>query len=105
MIIDYHVRSRPNSSVYLGNPGARHVAAAHKRTIEGLLAAAFAEGGTADPARSTRQSILLIEGAMTLRLIHGDDAYLDAAEAAALALVVPPARPSPSRRRVGGEAC
>ncbi|MHA1528225.1 MAG: TetR/AcrR family transcriptional regulator [Alphaproteobacteria bacterium] len=69
-----------------GHP-ARHVAAAHKRTIEGLLTAAFAEGGAADPAYSARQSALLIEGAMALRLIHGDDAYLDAAEAAALALV------------------
>lgn len=81
------------------------MAAAHKRTVEGLLAAVFAEGGAADPARSARQTTLLIEGAMTLRLIHGDDTYLDAAEAAALALIAPPAPPSPSRRGVGGEAC
>lgn len=68
-----------------GHP-ARHVAAAHKRAIEGFLTTAFSEGGAADPARSARQSMLLIEGAMALRLIHGDDDYLDAAEAAALSL-------------------
>ena len=68
-----------------GHP-ARNVAAEHKRAIKGLLTTAFSEGGAADPARSARQSILLIEGAMALRLIHGDDAYLDAAEAAAISL-------------------
>jgi AcrR family transcriptional regulator len=71
-----------------GHP-ARHAASAHKREIERLLTNAFSEGGATDPARSARQSLLLIEGAMALRLIHGDDAYLDAAEAAALARIVP----------------
>jgi len=75
-----------------GHP-ARHVAAEHKRAIEGLLTTAFSEGGATDPARSARQSVLLIEGAMALRLIHGDGAYFDAAEAAALALIVPEAGP------------
>jgi AcrR family transcriptional regulator len=75
-----------------GHP-ARHAAAAHKRVIEVLLTTAFSEGGVADPARSARQSVLLIEGAMALRLIHGDGAYFDAAEAAALALIVPEAGP------------
>ncbi len=75
-----------------GHP-ARHAAAAHKRVIEVLLTTAFSDGGVADPARSARQSVLLIEGAMALRLIHGDGAYFDAAEAAALALIVPEAGP------------
>ena len=33
--------------------------------------------------------MILVEGAMALRMIHGDNAYLDAAEAAALSLILP----------------
>ena len=61
--------------------------------IEGFLTTALSEGGVADPARSARQSVLLIEGAMALRLIHDDGVYFDAAEAAALALIVPEGGP------------
>jgi AcrR family transcriptional regulator len=71
-----------------GHP-ARRVAAAHKWAVEGLLTTALSDGGATDPARSARHLVLLIEGAMALRLIHRDDAYLDAAEAAALALMAP----------------
>ncbi len=66
-----------------GHP-ARRAAAAQKRTVERILAEAL--GGTAGSARLARELALLIEGANALRLVHGDEAWLDAAETAALAL-------------------
>jgi hypothetical protein len=49
--------------------------------------AAFARSGASDPEASARSLAVLIEGAMALRLIHGTDGPIDAAEAAALALI------------------
>lgn len=72
-----------------GHP-ARSAASAHKTAVEGLLAEALADSGTADAARNARCLSLLIEGALALKLIHGDPGYLDAAEAAALALIATP---------------
>ena len=69
-----------------GHP-ARGAAAAHKRVVERLIGAALANAGSRDSAGLARAVVLLTEGAMALRLVHGDDAYLDAAEAAALRLV------------------
>lgn len=68
-----------------GHP-ARIVASNHKKKVEALLAAALAEAGSHDATALARQLTLLIEGAMALRLLHGEDGYLDAAETAALAL-------------------
>lgn len=68
-----------------GHP-ARGAAGCHKRALERLIADALQQTGAARPAALARAVVLLIEGAMVLRLIHGDDAYLDAAEAAALSL-------------------
>lgn len=71
-----------------GHP-ARSVAAVHKRTLEHLLTTSFAKARASDARKSARQMVLLIEGAMTLRLIHGDDKYFDEAETAALVLAAP----------------
>jgi AcrR family transcriptional regulator len=68
-----------------GHP-ARRAAAVQKQAVERMLAEALARAGAADPERLARELVLLIEGANALRLIHGDEAWLDAAEAAALAL-------------------
>jgi AcrR family transcriptional regulator len=68
-----------------GHP-ARWAAAAQKQSVEQMLAEALAGSGAASPARLARELVLLIEGASVLRLIHGDEAWFDAAEAAALAL-------------------
>jgi len=68
-----------------GHP-ARKAAAAQKRAVAEALAGRLAAAGAADPPRLARELSILMEGANALRLISGDDAWLDAAEAAALAL-------------------
>ena len=76
-----------------GHP-ARRAAATHKRTREMMFAEALNAAGAPAPNRSARQLCVIIEGAMALFLIHGDPAYLDEAENAALELFVnarPPA--------------
>lgn len=65
-----------------GHP-ARRAAAAQKLAVERILAEAL---GGAGAARLARELAVLIEGANALRLIHGDEAWLDAAETAAVAL-------------------
>lgn len=65
---------------------ARREAARVKRRLEGLLGGALAAASADQPERAARQIALLLEGALVLRLIHGDSAYIDAAEATALAL-------------------
>lgn len=75
-----------------GHP-ARQAAAAQKRAIEQMLAEVLAAAGAAAPARNARELALLIEGANALRLVHGNEAWFDTAEAAALALVRSPQGP------------
>ena len=55
--------------------------------MEQILAEIMTAAGAAAPARNARELALLIEGANALRLVHGDEAWFDTAEAAALALV------------------
>lgn len=69
-----------------GHP-ARRAASAQKAAVEERLARAFRAAGAAEPERFARELLLLQEGAMALRMIHRDAAWLDDAEVAALRLV------------------
>jgi AcrR family transcriptional regulator len=69
-----------------GHP-ARHVAAAHKKKVEGWLATLFREGGLAAPEPLARQIALLIEGAFSAMLVHRDASYAQTAGQAARTLV------------------
>ena len=69
-----------------GHP-ARRASAAQKQAVEHALARALKGAGVDDPPRKARQLAVLIEGAMALRMIHGDQGWFDVAEEAALALV------------------
>lgn len=71
-----------------GHPAMRF-ARQHKATVEGLLARQFAECGTAAPERLARQVWMLMEGAMLMSLLHGGNAYFDAAAVAARRLTAP----------------
>jgi AcrR family transcriptional regulator len=69
-----------------GHP-ARHAAAVQKRAVERMIDEALSASGVAGSTSVSRELVLLIEGANALRLIHGDESWFDAAEAAALLLV------------------
>jgi AcrR family transcriptional regulator len=68
-----------------GHP-ARRLAAVQKLAVEQMLGDALAKVGADHSAGLARELVVLLEGAMALRLIHGDDAWLHAAERAALKL-------------------
>lgn len=72
-----------------GHP-ARAIARQHKRAVEDWLAGELERRGVADPPARARDIVLLLEGSMTLMLIHGDRAYAEAAAAAAKKLTAPP---------------
>lgn len=78
-------------------PGHPAVAAgaAHKKRFEAWLTEAIAAEGFADAPLRARQIVLLMDGAFSTMLIHRDPAYVEAAGAAAKALlgVSPPAPP------------
>lgn len=67
-----------------GHP-ARSAAAAQKRAVEEMLAAALVRAGAARASELAGELLVLIEGANALRLIHGDSVWFDVAEATALA--------------------
>lgn len=69
-----------------GHP-ARRAACSHKAKVEDWLSEQFRAAGSADPSGYARQVMILIEGAMSLSLIHGDSSYIDSAKAAAVGLV------------------
>ena len=69
-----------------GHP-ARLAAHRHKGAVEGWLAAQFADGRIGAAPTLARQVILLMEGCLSLILIHGDTSYANAAREAARALV------------------
>ena len=69
-----------------GHP-ARAIARSHKAAVEQWLADALAAGGIPSPRERAREIMLLTEGAMALRLIHGDRSYAQAAARAAKRLV------------------
>ena len=70
-----------------GHP-AREAARRHKAAIEHWLAERFAATGLARPEETARQIKLLLEGCLSLILIHGDTSYAQSAKAAAKTLVV-----------------
>ena len=69
-----------------GHP-ARAAARRHKAALEGWFAEQFAQSGVGRPRDLARQVMLLIEGCLSLVLIHGDTSYAEAAAAAARQLV------------------
>ena len=68
-----------------GHP-ARKVARHHKASMERRLADALAQHDIAEPAARAREVWLLLEGAMSLTLIHGDRSYIEASARAAARL-------------------
>lgn len=69
-----------------GHP-ARAIARKAKATVEIWLTKRLGAARVALPAKRARELMLLVEGAMTLMLIHGDRSYADAAAEAARRLV------------------
>lgn len=68
-----------------GHP-ARHVASKHKAAVEKWLAERFRAAGVYQADQLASQTILLIEGSMSLALIHGDTNYIGSAMVAAKCL-------------------
>ncbi|MDA0996822.1 MAG: helix-turn-helix domain containing protein [Proteobacteria bacterium] len=68
-----------------GHP-ARIAAKGHKAEIERMLAARLAALGAADAVELARHVTILLEGAVTLVLIHGDPVYIASARNAACRL-------------------
>jgi AcrR family transcriptional regulator len=70
----------------LGHP-ARAIASRHKAALEAWLTSEFATRKVKKPEERGRQVVLLLEGAMSLILIHRDRRYAKAAAEAAKLLV------------------
>ena len=65
-----------------------HAAASHhKASVETWLAEQLATAGVGQATKLAKEVMLLIEGSMSLALVHGDRSYFQAAEAAACRLV------------------
>jgi AcrR family transcriptional regulator len=86
-----------------GLPGhpARAMARRHKRAFEDMLSNRLAASGLRDARAAARQIMLLIEGCMSLMLIHGDIGYATVARDSALRLVTSRS-PSVARSRGRG---
>lgn len=69
-----------------GHP-ARVIARKHKATLEAWLADLLARGKVPSPEARARELTLLMEGAASLMLIHGDRSYAEAAAQAAKQLI------------------
>jgi AcrR family transcriptional regulator len=69
-----------------GHP-ARAIARRHKAAVEAWFAKLLATAKVPSARERARETMLLMEGAMMLMLIHGDRAYVDAAARAARRLV------------------
>jgi AcrR family transcriptional regulator len=70
-----------------GHP-ARHAAAAQKLAVERAISDLLSQTGVSDAVNVARSLVVLIEGANALRLIHGDEAWFDVAEAAGRTLLL-----------------
>jgi AcrR family transcriptional regulator len=83
-----------------GHP-ARAIARSHKAALEAWLANELAQRGLAAPAARAREVVLLLEGSMSLMLIHGDRSMAKAAAEAAKRLMLDGSvkRHAPLRRR------
>ena len=62
-----------------GHP-ARHAASRHKKAVEQWLTERLEAAGARGADQLSRQTMVLIEGSMTLALIHGDVGYIEAAK-------------------------
>lgn len=80
-----------------GHP-ARRIARRHKAVLEERFAALLERAGVAQARDVAREIWLLSEGAISLMLVHGERAYAEAAERAALRLLARRAASSPRRR-------
>ena len=69
-----------------GHP-ARHAAHSHKANVESWLSDRFASTGLVNPSEIAQQIMILIEGGMSLSLIHGNTIYIEAAQNAATCLL------------------
>lgn len=69
-----------------GHP-ARAAASSHKAMTESWLADQLGDSGIAEPEPYARQIMVLIEGSMSLALIHGDTGYIRSAGNAARQLL------------------
>ncbi len=69
-----------------GHP-ARHTASAHKDAVERWLSQQLEKAGSKSPAQLARQIMVLVEGSMSLALIHGNTQYIQSAGNAAAHLV------------------
>ena len=69
-----------------GHP-ARLAAHSHKGIIEKWLSDRFATTGLTNPSEVAQQIMILIEGSMSLSLIHGDTGYIETAQDAAVCLL------------------
>jgi AcrR family transcriptional regulator len=78
-----------------GHP-ARKVARHHKASMERQLADVLSQQGVEDAETRAREIWVLLEGAMSLTLIHNHTAYIESAASAARELVQ---RSAPPRRR------
>jgi len=76
-----------------GHP-ARAIAKRHKAAVEGWFAAEFVKRKVQLPQQRARDIVLLLEGATTLMLVHGDRGYAAAAAAAAKRLLRAPVAPA-----------
>lgn len=80
-----------------GHP-ARAIARRHKSLLEEQLAELLARSGVAEPRDVAREIWLLSEGAISLILVHNDQAYAKAASKAAIKLLEA-SKPSPAAMR------
>lgn len=85
-----------------GHP-AREIASRHKSQLEARLAEALDHGKFASPKVCAREIWLLVEGAMTCMVLHGDPHYLATAKRAALRLMGHSVRRM-KKRRSGAES-
>jgi AcrR family transcriptional regulator len=69
-----------------GHP-ARRIAREHKACIEAQFAGVLAEAGVPGAGEIARRIWILLEGAMTMMVIHGDADYVRAARDAAIILL------------------
>lgn len=74
-----------------GHP-ARQAASGHKAAVDSWLAERFAASGVSEATSLARQIMVLIEGSMSLALVHADTGYIRTAEDAAMRLVEVAAR-------------
>jgi len=69
-----------------GHPAVK-AGSSHKKKLEEWLAERISDANIPDSAHLARQVILLLDGAMSLMLVHRDPAYIEAAGTAAARLL------------------